>query len=285
MNVTASPINPPAGDRALGTFTPLTPGRLLDTRDGTGTDGVIAPVGPDSAIELQITGRQGVPATGVTAVAINMTDVSPTRDGYLTAWPSGVGRPLASKFNFVAGQTRPNAVVVKVGANGKIALYNFAGRTDIVVDVAGYWSDAGGTPGSSYTPITPTRALDTRNGTGGAATPIGPNSSISLGMSGVSAVPSDATGVVLNIIAVGPTRAGFLTVYPTGQPRPFASTHNFGTGVTIANLVFAKSDRSVHRLDPALGEGVVAVEELSGADRGDRYAVATVEVPGWGRWR
>ena len=34
----------------------------------------------------------------------------------------------------------PNLVVVKVGAGGKISLYNAAGSTHVVADVAGWYS-------------------------------------------------------------------------------------------------------------------------------------------------
>src|SRR4029079_4150243 len=48
-----------------GEFTPLTPSRLLDTRDGTGRNGAVGPLNGGSSFDVQATGRGGVPATGL----------------------------------------------------------------------------------------------------------------------------------------------------------------------------------------------------------------------------
>jgi len=74
------------------------------------------------------------------AVVLNVTVTNATAGSYLTLWPDGAARPLASDLNFVAGQTVPNLVVVKLGANGKVDIFNFAGTTDVVVDVVGWYS-------------------------------------------------------------------------------------------------------------------------------------------------
>ena len=46
--------------------------------------------------------------------------------------------------------------------------------------------------------------------------------------------------MVLNVAAVLPTAAGFLTVFPCGQPRPNASNLNYVIGDQIANSVLAR---------------------------------------------
>lgn len=95
---------------------------------------------PGATLPLQVTGRGGVPASGVAAVALNVTSVNPSATSYLTAWPAGVARPLASNLNLTANRTVANMVFVKVGADGVVNLYNAAGRTDVVVDVAGWYA-------------------------------------------------------------------------------------------------------------------------------------------------
>ncbi|MGB8861236.1 MAG: hypothetical protein WCC60_18405 [Ilumatobacteraceae bacterium] len=102
-------------------FTGVTPARLLDTRNGVGAPA--APVGPAGSINLQVTGRGGVPASGVTAVVLNVTAASPTATSYLTVWPTGAAQPNASNLNYVAGQTVPNLVIVKVGTGGQVSLF------------------------------------------------------------------------------------------------------------------------------------------------------------------
>ncbi len=124
-------------------LTSIDPARLLDTRAGIGatTDGQFAGAGPISAggeLDLLVNGRGGVPASGVGAVVLNVTVTGPSAAGYLTAWPTGSARPLASNLNFVAGQTIPNLVIVKVGGAGKVSLFNSAGNSDVIVDVVGW---------------------------------------------------------------------------------------------------------------------------------------------------
>jgi hypothetical protein len=121
----------------LGAFVPLAPARILDTRDGTG--GVVGPVTAGTTAEIQVTGRGGVPASGVSAVIINATVTQPEAAGYLTVFPSGNALPLASDLNYAGGETRPNLVVVKLGAGGRVTVYPQVG-VHLVFDVAGWFS-------------------------------------------------------------------------------------------------------------------------------------------------
>ena len=96
---------------------------------------------PNGTIKLQVTGQGGVPTTGVGAVAINMTVTQPTAPGAATVWPDGITRPNTSNLNFVAGETIPNLVVVPVGSDGKIDLFNGgSGTSQYVGDVFGWFS-------------------------------------------------------------------------------------------------------------------------------------------------
>ena len=64
-----------------GLFTAVTPGRVLDTRIGTGRGGATAPVGAGQAINVGVTGLVGVPSSGVSGVALNVTVDSADRRG------------------------------------------------------------------------------------------------------------------------------------------------------------------------------------------------------------
>ena len=79
-----------------------------------------------------------MPADGVSAVLLNVTATEPSQASYLTVWPAGGVRPLASSLNFVAGQTVPNSVLVGVGVDGSVDLFNAFGSTHVVADVTGY---------------------------------------------------------------------------------------------------------------------------------------------------
>jgi len=120
-----------------GSFEALSPFRILDTRYGTG--GFSQSVEPGQSISVPILGSGGIPSVGVSAVVMNVTAVDPTASGYFTLYPAEP-RPVISNLNFVAGQTVPNLVVVKVGPDGHVILYNPSGSTHAIFDVAGWFS-------------------------------------------------------------------------------------------------------------------------------------------------
>ncbi|MEP7193083.1 MAG: peroxidase family protein, partial [Actinomycetota bacterium] len=114
-------------------FTGVTPGRVMDTRLGAG---VVGKVGAGGAVTLTI---PGLPA-GTTAVALNVTAVSPTASSYLTVYPADAVRPVTSNLNFTTGQTVPNLVIVAVSPGGDVTFYNNAGTVDVIADLSGYFT-------------------------------------------------------------------------------------------------------------------------------------------------
>ena len=99
-------------------------------------------MGPGETRLVAVTGHGGVPP-GAGAVALNVTMLNPSESSYLTLWPSGGAVPTTSNLNAAAG-TVPNMVTVGVGADGKVALFNAVGTTDVLIDVAGWFDSAGG---------------------------------------------------------------------------------------------------------------------------------------------
>ena len=218
-------------------YHPLTPSRLLDTRLGVGAP--VARLGPASSLRLQVTGRGGVPAVGVSAVVLNVTVTEPSAASWLTAWPAGAPRPQASNLNFGAGRTAPNLVVVKVGDEGQVDLYNSAGSIHVVADVAGWYG--GVTGGARFHELVPSRILDTRLGVGAPLAPLGPGSTLPLQVTGRGGVPASAvSAVVLNLTVTEPTAESWLTAWPVGMARPVASNLNYAAGQTVANQVVVK---------------------------------------------
>jgi len=215
-------LTAPAAAGALG---PLTPARILDTRGG----GALGPLGITA---VPILGRGGIPSTGVSAVAINVTAVNPAAAGFLTVWPSSRTQPDASNLNFAPGQTVPNLVVVPVGTDGTIKIYNGSfGAVDLLVDVAGYYLDGTPTAAGTLGPLTPTRILDTRGGA------LGGVSARALKVTGRAGVPaSGVSAVMVNLTAVNPTADGYATAWPSGTTLPTASNLNFVHSRTVANL-------------------------------------------------
>ncbi|WP_441250945.1 hypothetical protein [Kitasatospora sp. McL0602] len=215
-------------------FTPVGPQRVLDTRIGLGRPGN-QPVGAGQSVVLKVAGAGGVPAAGASAVALNVTVTDTRGPGYLTAWPSGSARPVASNLNWVAGQTVPNMVVVPIGPDGTVSLYNGSpGTSQLVADVAGYY--AGGSGGSLYRSAGPVRVMDTRLGQGAPAGAVPSHGTVVLDLNG-TAGSAKPKAVVLNVTVTGPTDWGYLTAWPSGGSRPTASNLNWVKGQTIANQV------------------------------------------------
>lgn len=209
---------------------PFGPTRVLDTRTGTGQGGVVRKIDPFGSIRLAVGGQGGIPA-GVTAVAMNLTATNPTQSGYITGHPAGQPRPLASTVNFVAGQTVPNMAILPVAADGRVDFYNGSpGTTDLIADVTAYFVKA---PSAGYEPINASRLMDSRQG---AAGPLPGGQTWSRKVA-TGQVPAHANAVVLNVTVTDPRGAGYVSVFPTGKPKPLASNLNYVTGQTVANAV------------------------------------------------
>ena len=106
--------------------------------------------------------------------------------------------------------------------------------------------DAARAEASSYVSLVPGRVLETRDGLStvdGQFNAIGirqAQSETALKVAGRAGVASDAKAVVLNLAVTGSSAAGFVTVWPCGQPRPNASSLNYSAGQTISNAVTAQ---------------------------------------------
>ena len=224
-----------------GLLQPVAPYRVLDTRSTVA-------LGPGESRTVQVGGTggaAGVPASGVSAAIVNLTVTRPTASSYLTVYPGGQPLPSTSSLNFLAGETRANRAIVPVGPDGTITIYNRAGTSHVVVDVNGWYTGTGSSPGGArFVGLTPFRLEDTRQ------SPTGPlvNEARSYQVAGAAGIPAaggpDApTAVVLNVTAVhaATTTGGYFTLYPADvTTRPLASDLNFRGSQVVPNLVVVK---------------------------------------------
>ncbi|RKT09527.1 hypothetical protein BX285_6622 [Streptomyces sp. 1114.5] len=224
-------------------YNPVGPTRLVDTRTGIGAPA--GQVGAYSAVPVQIANAApGIPGAGISAVALNVTVTNPRSDGHLTVYPSGQPLPTASNVNFTAGQTVANAVIVPVGADGRIQVFNGAwAAADVIVDVVGYYYAGSG---AAYMPVIPERLVDTRDASWGGSLP-GRNY-LPLHMTNRTDIPA----FVFNTTVTNTADAGHLSVapdpntwdaYQNGYAQPAAapnvSTLNWRRGDTVPNLAQA----------------------------------------------
>ena len=222
--VAAQPA-PGSAAQTGSTFTPITPERVLDTRIGLGAPR--EPVASASSITLNLSAR--IP-TSATAVVLNVTGTEPTAATFVTVFPHGQQRPLASSLNLLPGQTAPNQVTVQVGPDGQLDLYNNAGSTHLVADLAGYYATG---QAAKFTVLRPDRVYDSR--TSGNGNPIGQGRVVTLELTG--RVPAGTAAVTFNLTGTEATADTFVTAWPDVVPRPFVSNLNLVAGDTRPNLV------------------------------------------------
>ena len=93
-----------------------------------------------------------------------------------------------------------------------------------------------------FVPLPPDRILDTRSGVGagGATLPLAGGTVITLQVAGAGGVPADAVAVQLNVTVTQGTAPAFLTIWPTGSPRPEASVLNVVPGQDTPNMITAE---------------------------------------------
>jgi len=243
---------------SAGGYEPLTPARIVETRAGNGfttTDGRLqggGAIGTRATLSIPVLGRGGVPGSGVSAVALNVTAVNASAESCLTVFPGRTIAPNASNLNFNAGQTIANSVIAAVGTDGTVSILNNNGLTDVVVDVVGWFGST-----SQLTSLNPARLVDSRSlptidGLQQNIGPIRTQGTLRVAVAGRGGVPaSGVRAVALNITVVSPTAAGYLTAFPSGGAIPGASNLNFVSGQTVPNMVIAQlgSDGKVSLLN------------------------------------
>jgi hypothetical protein len=124
-------------------FYPLTPCRIVDTRNPIGVTG--GPALTNGATRnFPITNQCGVPSTALAAV-LNITMINPSADGFITVWQYPLPWPAVSNLNALAGEPAiANGATVPL-AGGSVdvsALYgtNVSGATaHMILDVTGYF--------------------------------------------------------------------------------------------------------------------------------------------------
>ena len=226
---------PHATTPAMGTYVPVAPFRITDTRPNSGQPNAGKTLAAAATLNVQVTGLGTVPA-GASAAVLNVTAVDPTVAGFLTVFPAGIAMPTVSNLNFTPGVIVANLVTVPLSTAGMVSIFNHAGNTNVVVDVDGYYTSTPSTNGTGlYDSMSPVRALGNLQ----LGAPVAANTSVPVTVNGaITGVPASATAVVVNVTAAHGTSASYLTVYPAGAATvPTAASVIFIAGQAIANRV------------------------------------------------
>jgi alpha-tubulin suppressor-like RCC1 family protein len=278
----------PAGAQsapAAGAYVPLSPARILDTRDA-GSGG---PIAAQTSRDIQVTGGGGVPTTDVLAVAVTVAAFNNTTEGWGLMWQAGTTRPNpASNINYIPGKVVNNAITSRVSAAGKVSFYTLS-ATDITVDVVGYYRSSPG--GGGYVALSQTRFLDTRTEGGKVAA----GTTFYRKLRGVAGIPDSTavTAVALNMSTFNQEAHGLSIVYPRGQARPNTSTMNYVPWHIQTQLVLAKlsgdglSNFYVSTTTDMVLDIVGYYTEGSGAQfvplPSTRVIDTRYNIPGWGK--
>jgi hypothetical protein len=119
-------------------FTTVTPCRIVDTRNASGTFG--GPIlAANSTRGFPIPSSScGIPASA-NAYALNITALPISNLSYLTIWPDGQVQPTVSTLNSANGQIVANAALVPAGEQGAVDVF-VTDQTNLLIDVVGYFS-------------------------------------------------------------------------------------------------------------------------------------------------
>jgi hypothetical protein len=217
-------------------FIPVTPCRVVDTRNATGAFGGPEIAGGSARTFNLPQGGCGIPSTAM-AYSLNVTAVPVQSLAYLAIWPAGQARPTVSTLNSDDGRIKANATITPAGTNGGVSVY-VTDAANVILDINGYFVPAGtSSSGLEFYPVTPCRVADTRNAVGPLG---GPSLTASVGrdfpvQSSSCGIPATALAYSLNITAVPYGPLSWLAAWPSGQSRPLVSTLNSDTGTITAN--------------------------------------------------
>lgn len=215
---TSKPSSVPRG------FVPISPARLVDTREHRGLSGRLA---AGQTATITTAGKSGVPANA-TWVHVNMVSVDPAAAGAVTIVPCG--KPATTAVLNVAPSTIMGTSAVAGLTNGAFCIQSSV-KTHIVIDVMGYSTTGSGT---GLVQLTPTRTYDSRLSGGNR---FAPHQTRSVRVVGFPGIAGDAIAASLNVTVVNPSQAGFLTAWPCGGAQPTTSILNFAAGEIIGNSV------------------------------------------------
>ena len=252
---------------------PVDPVRILDTRNDAAPD---TPLGEGETRAITVRGATKLGDASVVAVPddpkvvgvlANLTVVNPTglgagQFGAVSVLPEApVGAPsTANAVTAASPYVRGTLVMVPVGADGNVHLYNSTGSTNVVVDVMGYLLDgqAETTRNGRVVPLSaPFRVFDTRQVAFGAVA-LGQaqsedwsfaafSSSVKIGGVAVGnqmGLLGNLTQATLTRVAPAvPVSPGYLTMFPapaSAGPPPLIANLNTMEGMPVGNLALVK---------------------------------------------
>jgi YVTN family beta-propeller protein len=214
-------------------FVPTTPCRLVDTRMNN------QPIqgGTSASFVIPQLGGCGIPPAA--AYSLNVAVVPRVLLESLTIWPTGQDQPSVATMQSLDGRIKANAAIVAAGYRAAVSV-SASETTDVVLDINGYFTPASSATLAFY-PVAPCRVADTRGRGARRGQRLRANQQRDFKMIGACNIPASAQAYSLNFTEVLPNAQGRLTVWPSGQVRPFVSTLNAPAGSVTANAAIVQA--------------------------------------------
>lgn len=146
------------GSAVAGSLVAVPATRIVDSRNGLRWPVPRGPLAPSTGITLKVAGVGGIPASGVSAVLLQVVAINPRGAGNLLATQDFSAGPAGIAVKFGANQTRSSSVLVPVNSNGTVVIANPGGSAaaDVAVDALGYVAAPTTEPAMKWSAATPT---------------------------------------------------------------------------------------------------------------------------------
>lgn len=254
---------------AAGGYVPVTPSRIADTRNGTGSVSQ-AKLAAGGTLNIQVAGLGGVP-TGTAMpssafVNITVINTGASSGSYITAYPTGGSVPGTAMDYVASTYTAIGATVPLDQSSGQFSIKlptSAPAPVDVIVDIEGYFSASA----TSDTFVSyEKRIFDSRSTTTFAA-----NEVRTVSIAGVNGVPAMSSGMSVGALEVhvqpSSTASGYVEVFKDDAADPGLNSVNFGSGgVDRGGLVVS-----------ALGaDGGVKIKNSSGST-----VDVLIDIEGW----
>lgn len=222
----SAPTTPAPAMALTGNYHFLTPTRVADSRMAFGIDAKIVP----GQIKRLSVGDLVLPVAEREGLMLEVTVAETEGVGSIAVYACDDGRPDTVSLNYGASATVSNAVLV---GKGKEICFESNQGAHLIVDTVGVL----GKGGDSLLTFNPFRLFDSR----GTARLLA-NVESEVNVAGIESIPTNTTGVVLNVTSTGSEETGFLSVYACGQGNNGTSSLSFNATSETSGMVVSRVD-------------------------------------------
>ncbi|MEU8149440.1 fibronectin type III domain-containing protein [Nonomuraea sp. NPDC048901] len=191
-----------------------------------------ASIAGGATVTVKVAGVGGVPAGGVSSVAVNFAAKGASGTGGLIVYPSELtAAPGVTGTRYRSGVWEDQLLTVKLGTDGSIKVKNTgSAAVNVYAEVRGYFSAAAAGPaGAAYVPLDTARLVSNQS--------VAANSTSAFTVTGVGGVPATGVAFVALTVAVKSTGSGKMFAYPSGGTLPGGADIEYRPSYYQSNLV------------------------------------------------